>query len=66
VALRDGVGGELLLQRARALTGRGESAELFCVHVVRADGSSGVLSDEVVELGSLAPPARIDPGTSKL
>ena len=41
VALRDGPGAELLLRRARALAGRGGSAELFCVHVVRADGSSG-------------------------
>jgi two-component system, OmpR family, sensor histidine kinase KdpD len=53
VALRDGVGGELLLQRATALAGRGGSAELFCVHVVRADGSLGVLSDELVELRRL-------------
>jgi two-component system sensor histidine kinase KdpD len=53
VALRDGVGGELLLQRATALAGRGGSAELLCVHVVRADGSLGVLSDELVELRRL-------------
>ena len=53
VALRDAVGGELLLQRATALAGRGGSAELFCVHVVRADGSLGVLSDELVELRRL-------------
>jgi two-component system sensor histidine kinase KdpD len=53
VALRDGVGGELLLQRATALAGRGGSAELLCVHVVRADGSLGALSDELVELRRL-------------
>ena len=53
VALRDGPGAELLLQRARALAGRGGSAELFCVHVVRADGSSGGSSSELVELRRL-------------
>ena len=54
VALRDGPGAELLLRRARALSGRGGSAELFCVHVVRADGSSGRSSSELVELRRLA------------
>src|SRR5215210_2360067 len=53
VALRDAVGGELLLQRATALAGRDDSAELLCVHVVRADGSLGVLSDELVALRRL-------------
>ena len=46
-------GAELLLQRATALAGRGGSAELFCVHVVRADGSSGGSSSELVELRRL-------------
>jgi two-component system sensor histidine kinase KdpD len=53
VALRDGPGAELLLQRAMALAGRGGSAELYCVHVVRADGSAGVSSSELVELRRL-------------
>ena len=41
VALRDGPGAELLLRRAAALSGRGGSAELLCVHVIRADGRCG-------------------------
>jgi two-component system sensor histidine kinase KdpD len=54
VALRDGPGAELLLRRATAPPGRGGSAELFCVHVIRAEGPSRTPSSGLVELRRLA------------
>jgi two-component system sensor histidine kinase KdpD len=54
VALRDGPGAELLLRRATAISGRRGSAELLCVHVIRADGPSRTPSSELVELRRLA------------
>jgi two-component system, OmpR family, sensor histidine kinase KdpD len=53
VAIRDGPGAEPLLRRATVLAGRCGSAELHCVHVIRAEGPSGAPSSELVELRRL-------------
>jgi two-component system, OmpR family, sensor histidine kinase KdpD len=53
VALGDGPGAELLLRRAATLSGQSGSAELLCIHVIRADGRWGAPSSELAELRRL-------------
>jgi two-component system sensor histidine kinase KdpD len=50
VAVRDSSSAELLLERAAALAGRGDAAEVLAVHVIRAGNRSGGPSSDLVLL----------------